>query len=264
MEVIHDFGKAQVKSVLFDFDGTISTLRCGWEEVMEPLMIEILMPLWQGEYDALRQTVKAYINESTGIQTIFQMKWLAEQVTKLGGAALDPWDYKDEYNRRLMERVELKKQRLLAGEEKPEDYLMQGSVAFLKALKDRGVQIYVASGTDHPDVVQEAKALGVYDFFDELAGAPLREESCSKEAVLRRLIEDHHLQGNQVAVVGDGKVEIALGKQAGALALGLASDEYARCGVNPVKRERLIRAGADVICGDFNELNEILRILGLA
>ena len=104
MEVIHDFGKARVKSVLFDFDGTISTLRCGWEEVMEPLMIEILMPLWQGEHDALRQTVKAYINESTGIQTIFQMKWLAEQVKARGmnpGAPEDPWWYKDEYNRRL-------------------------------------------------------------------------------------------------------------------------------------------------------------------
>ena len=25
-----------VRAVLFDFDGTISTLRCGWEEVMQP------------------------------------------------------------------------------------------------------------------------------------------------------------------------------------------------------------------------------------
>ena len=264
MEIVHPSTGVCVASVLFDFDGTISTLRCGWEEVMEPLMIEVLSPVWAGSADELQQTVKAYINESTGIQTIFQMKWLAEQVATLGGQALDPWDYKDEYNRRLMARVEEKKQRLFSGEEQADDYLMAGSVAFLQALKDRGVKIYVASGTDHPDVVQEAKALGVYDFFDELAGAPLRQENCSKEAVLHRLIHDHHLQGNQVAVVGDGKVEIALGKQAGALAIGLASDEQARFGVNPVKRERLLNAGADVITGDFTKLDEILQLLGLA
>ena len=263
MEIIRSSQGIRIASVLFDFDGTISTLRCGWENVMEPLLAEVLQPYWREDAAALERMVKAYVNESTGIQTIFQMKWLAEQVTALGGQALDPWDYKDEYNRRLMLEIEKKKQRLQSGQDQPQSYLMAGSVAFLQALKQRGVQIYVASGTDHPDVVQEAKALGVYDFFDELAGAPVREESCSKEAVLRRLIHDHHLAGSQVAVIGDGKVEIALGKQAGALALGLASDEYARCGVNPVKRERLLRAGADVIIGDYTGLDAILHLMGL-
>jgi len=263
MEIIRSSTGVRVASVLFDFDGTISTLRCGWENVMEPLIVEVLLPYWKADVSELERLAKAYVNESTGIQTIFQMKWLAQQVTLLGGQAMDPWDYKDEYNRRLMEEIDKKKQRLLEGLDQPDSYLMSGAVAFLRALKQRGVEIYVASGTDHPDVVQEAKALKVYDFFDELAGAPLREESCSKEAVLRRLIHEHHLEGSQVAVIGDGKVEIALGKQAGALALGLASDEYARCGVNPVKRERLLRAGADVIIGDFTEKEEILRLMGL-
>ena len=45
--------------------------------------------------------------------------------------------------------------------------------------------------------------------------------------------------------------------------LGLASDEAARRGVNPVKRGRLLSAGADAICGDFTELDAILEFLGL-
>ena len=45
--------------------------------------------------------------------------------------------------------------------------------------------------------------------------------------------------------------------------MGLASDEAARRGVNPVKRERLVKAGADVICGDFLEKDELLDFLGL-
>lgn len=34
--------KTTIKAAVFDFDGTISTLRCGWEEVMEPLMLECI------------------------------------------------------------------------------------------------------------------------------------------------------------------------------------------------------------------------------
>lgn len=262
MEILNQWSGARIHAVLLDFDGTISTLRCGWEEVMGPLMVEILAACGKETEAELVPLVDAYIDVSTGIQTIFQMKWLAQQVAQRGGVPLDPWEYKEEYNRRLMQRVADKKQALLDGKEKPEQYLMAGSVEFLQALKARGVRCYVASGTDHPDVVAEARALGVDGYFNEIAGAPLRQENCSKETVLKRLMQDYGLHGDQVAVVGDGKVEIMLGKQAGALALGLASDEKARQGINPVKRERLIRAGADVIMGDFLELDQILAMMG--
>lgn len=254
----------RVRSALFDFDGTISTLRCGWEKVMAPMMTEYIMACGRDEEDDVKKLVDAWIDESTGIQTIFQMKWLAQQVADRGGDALDPWDYKAEYNRRLMLDIDMKKARLASGEEAPDNYLMAGAVDFLKALRANGAAIYVASGTDHPDVVTEAKALGVYELFDEIAGAPLHEENCSKEAVLRRLIEDHGLNGSQVAVVGDGKVEIMLGREAGAFTIGLASDENARCGVNEVKRARLIKAGADIITGDFLDRKELLGMMGLA
>ena len=37
-----EFVRKPVRAVLFDFDGTISTLRCGWEAVMKPLMLEMI------------------------------------------------------------------------------------------------------------------------------------------------------------------------------------------------------------------------------
>lgn len=264
MEILRTPPQSPVRAMVFDFDGTISTLRCGWEEVMQPMLEETLRACGGAESDAEIAALAArYIDESTGIQTIFQMKWLAQQVAQRGGRALDPWDYKAEYNRRLMLRVDEKKRRLLQGAEKPAQYLMAGAADFLSALRRAGVRVYVASGTDHPDVVTEAKALQVYDLFDELLGAPPHEENCSKEAVLRRLIEKNGLSGEDVAVMGDGKVEIMLGRQAGARTIGLASDEAARRGVNPVKRARLIQAGADAICGDFLERGAILAFLGL-
>ena len=125
------------------------------------------------------------------------------------------------------------------------------------------MKLYVASGTDHPDVLREAGALGLTQYFTQIAGAPVGSESCSKEKVIAQLMEQESLQGALFAVIGDGRVEIRLGREAGARTLGLASDEAARRGVNPVKRGRLLSAGADAICGDFTELDAILEFLGL-
>jgi len=254
---------APVQAVVFDFDGTLSTLRCGWETVMEPLMLEMISGGEAGE--AIKEEVARYIDESTGIQTIHQMKWLAEAVRRRGKAeAKDPWDYKAEYNRRLMLHVNERLSAIQSGQCGREAYMIAGSKELLNALKLRGVKLYAASGTDHPDVVRESKALGLYSYFDEVHGAPIDAEDCSKEAVLKQLIEGAGLSGERVAVIGDGKVEIALAKAIGARALGVASDEEARRGVNPRKVKRLTAAGADKIVGDFSDLREALDFLGFA
>lgn len=254
---------APVQAVVFDFDGTLSTLRHGWEAVMEPMMLELLSG---GEpTDEDRAEVRRYIDESTGIQTIHQMKWLAEAVRRRGGAEpLDPWAYKAEYNRRLMLPVNERLAAIQSGQCASEDFMVAGSRALLNALKLRGVKLYAASGTDHPDVVRESKALGLYPYFDEVHGAPVGAEDCSKEAVLRRLTEEAGLSGGRVAVIGDGRVEIALAKAIGARALGVASDEEKRQGLNPQKLKRLTAAGADRIVGDFADLRQTLDFLGFA
>ena len=68
--------KTTIKAAVFDFDGTIPTLRCGWEEVMEPLMLECISGEKKASDELVRE-VRDYIDRSAGIQTILQMKWLA-------------------------------------------------------------------------------------------------------------------------------------------------------------------------------------------
>lgn len=233
-----------VKAVVLDFDGTLSTLRSGWEQVMRDMMVEYL-----GENDA--ENITQYIERSAGIQTIHQMKWLKDRVQEKTGKSLDAWDYKDEYNRRLMLDVDRKKAQLAAGQAERESFLMAGAVPFLKALRQLGVHLHVASGTDQEDVIKEAELLGVSALVDSISGAPYRAENCSKEKVLGDLIARKGLHGPQVCVIGDGRVEIALGVQMGARTLGLASDEIKREGINPVKRGRLVEADAEAIVGDF-------------
>lgn len=240
-------------TVVFDFDGTLSSLRAGWEKVMEPLMVELI----PGDKQEVTELVRKYIDESTGIQTIFQMRWLKEEVEKRGGKAHDEWEYKDEYNRRLMLEVGRRRQAILSGEEKAEHYLVPGSKDFLEALKSMGVTMYAASGTDISDVKEEAKILGLDSYFTEIAGAERGTDNCSKEAVLQRLVKP----GSNLLVVGDGKVEIALGRKAGALTLGVASIDIPGCTSNEMntdKYRRLENAGAHAIIPHFANVKEIL------
>ena len=52
-------------------------------------------------------------------------------------------------------------------------------------------------------------------------------------------------------------VEIKLGAEAGAIALGIASNEETGEGISEAKFERLKSAGAHAIVGDFLEIKEI-------
>lgn len=248
-----------IRSVLFDFDGTISTLRQGWEGIMGPLMVEMICGPARPTEEIVRE-VNEYIDYSTGIQTIHQMKWLEEAVVRhgLNPERHDAWWYKAEYNSRLLQPVTARVAQITSGKAAREDFMMAGTRQFLEALHEAGLSLSVASGSDHSDVVREVGTLGVTDYFVEIAGAPEGKVDCSKEAVLRRLLEDARLSGPEVVVIGDGRVEIALGRERGTITLGVATDEIRRQGVNPVKFARLAKAGAHAIVGDFLLRDEIL------
>ena len=255
----------KIRAAIFDFDGTFSTLRHGWEHVMGPLMLEMISGgKAEDASEELKKEVAEFIDRSTGIQTVYQMQWLRDRCKECGTgmADWDEWDYKDEYNRRLMAEVSRRLSRLENGEDAPDTYLIRGAKEFLHALTDKGVRVYLASGTDHDDVVHEATLLGVAESFTAVRGAPKRMASCSKEAVIRLILEEEGIAPEEVMVVGDGKVEIELGAAVGAFTIGAATNEGARQGVDETKRRRLIAAGADVIVGDFGDVSALMTRLG--
>lgn len=254
MDILVEHEKwGNIDCAVFDFDGTLSKLRAGWESVMQPMMCELI----PGNMDDVKALVDEYIDNSTGIQTILQMRWLAETVKSRGGNALDPWEYKAEYLRRLMVDVEKRKQAVLSGEMDPEIYKVYSCECFLAALKSKGVKIFAASGTDEKDVKIEARILGFDKYFDDVKGAVDGSDNCSKEAVLKKLVQTD----GKLLVVGDGKVEIALGRVQGALTIGVASNDVIGCNdvaFNMQKYERLKKAGAHIIIPDFRDYQKIL------
>ena len=246
---------------LFDFDGTLSLVREGWVDVMVPMMVEILQRTATDESaEQLAEVCREFVDELTGKQTIYQMIRLAEEVERRGGRPDDPLEYKHLYHDRLMERIEGRRDRLRNGEASPEEMLVPGSLEMLQGLAERGVTVYLASGTDVAYVREEAELLGIDGFFgSHIYGAVDDFRSFSKQMVIERLLEENRVEVSRLVGFGDGFVEIDNVKGCGGLAVGVASDESARNGrADAWKRDRLVGVGADVIVPDFGEAGELL------
>src|ERR1700722_10901992 len=201
---------APARAALFDFDGTLSLIRSGWIGVLVPMMVEILLDLKTGESEAeLRAIVDDFVWRLTGKETIYQMMEFADHVSKRGGRALDPLEYKKMYLDLLWVRIESRIEDLKSGRATPEQYLVPGARTLLEALKARGLTLYLASGTDEIYMKEEARLLDVARYFDGgVYGAQDDYQSFSKKILVQRILANTTVKGAEIIGVGDGYVEI--------------------------------------------------------
>ena len=264
IEIIRPPGGRNLRAAVFDFDGTLSLIRTGWQNVMIPMMVEYLVRLQPGlSPERLRTLVTEDVAESTGKQTIYQMIRLAERVAEFGGTPLEPKAYKAEYIRRLRVHIAARRTALMQRSLTTDSMLVPGSRTLLEALAARGLTLCLASGTDEPEVHEEAGLLDIARYFgSDIYGALDDYEASSKKHVLARLTARLGAAGAELVVFGDGFVEIENAKEIGGYAVGVASDETTRTGqADAWKRERLLRAGADLIIPDFARHEELTALL---
>ncbi len=265
-------GERKFKYAVFDHDGTISTLREGWESVMEPMMIKAILggglsEVSDKEREEVQTKVRQFIEKTTGIQTLSQMDALTRMVASSGYVPNeeieDASGYKEIYNRSLMEMVEKRIVKVRKKELTVEDVTIKGSLSFLHALKEWGVVLYLASGTDADDVRREAELLGYASFFNggiygAIGDMTVDPKQTALKAILDTIGDD---AADRIVTFGDGPVELRETKKRGGYTVGVASDEKKRFGYNPRKRERLVLSGADLLVPDFSQTGELLEVL---
>lgn len=255
--------RGRYRSVLFDFDGTLSLIRQGWREIMIPMMVEILSDLKSGETDAqLEAVVAEFVDRLTGRQTIYQMIQLCEEIKKRGGAPEEPVAYKKRFNDLLNAHIAHRIRSLETGAAAPDDLMLLGARNLLDNLIARGLVLYLASGTDLVYVRKEVDLLQLGPYFeDRVYGALDQHENFSKAMVIQNILKTHALQGPELLGFGDGYVEIENVKAVGGAAIGVASDEVNRENLNDWKRERLIGVGADLIIPHYREQDMLIAYL---
>lgn len=112
---------------------------------------------------------------------------------------------------------------LKKAKENPADFLVPGSMEFMKFLKEHGVKNYFVTGA----VVE--KGMGMYEeveslgfkigkdgLIEDIYGSTWTEK-IPKDAVMKRLLRQLNLEGKNVLVVGDGRAEIYAGVQMGSV-----------------------------------------------
>lgn len=264
----------EIKHAIFDNDGTISTLREGWEQIMAPMMIRaILGKNYEDADESVLTKVKSAVDElidnTTGIQTLRQMVHLAGLVREFGfipeGDILDAHGYKEIYNEDLLALVRRREEKLRRGEITIDDLTIKNAIPFLKFLCDKGIKLWLTSGTDTADVKHEAAILG-HDWLFEgrIYGATGNINAEAKKMVLDSILDSiGKEEAASIITFGDGPVEIRETHKRGGLTAGVASNELRRYGLNPGKRTRLIKAGADIIIPDFSQADILLQMLNI-
>ena len=163
IEILHEVEKGRIRHAVFDFDGTLSLIRDGWQNVMVPMLVDVLLdavPTTETR-EELERIVVEFVDGLTGKQTIYQMIQLCEEIKKRDGVPKSALDYKDLYNSLLLPIVDDRIAKLELGEIHAGDLRVSMSLEFLQSLRERGVTLYLASGTDIEFVQYEAELLGV-------------------------------------------------------------------------------------------------------
>ena len=261
---------------IFDHDGTVSTIRHGWEKIMRSVMMEAITgecysSLSAEKISAIYADIDTMIEKTTGIQTIVQMQMLVDMVRRFGMVPekdiKTASEYKKIYNIALNRAVDAKYERIARGINDSSDYTMKGSLEFIKSLGEAGIKVFLASGTDLVDVRKETDAFGTSELFTGgIFGSVGDISNDPKKMVMRNIIGSIRSENGglpvRAVVFGDGPVEIREGKKNGFLTVGVLSDENRRFGLNLAKRERLVLAGADILIPDFSWMGILKKYLG--
>jgi phosphoglycolate phosphatase len=263
LEMIRPASAANARAVLFDFDGSLSLIRTGWMRVMVPMMVEALAETRTGETEEqLRHVVEEFVWRLTGEETIYQMIALADEVGRRGGLPLDPLVYKKRYLDLLWGVIHERVGQLRRGEASPDRYLVPGARALLEALRERGLRLYLASGTDEVYMKEEAELLDVARYFDGgVYGALDDYRKFSKRILVQRILGLPGMRGDRLLGFGDGYVEIEEVKRVGGVAVGVATDEPECRQPDEWKRQRLVGVGADYIIPNYLGLDALVRTL---
>jgi phosphoglycolate phosphatase len=256
--------RSLLRLAVFDFDGTLSWLRHGWPE----LMCEVFLPYYPmraGESAAeVRRVLVAEILSGNGLPSIFQMRKFVERVQARHANVPAPQELLLQYQSRLDQIIAERSEMILRKSARADDFVVFGARGMLEILQQRGVKLYVLSGTLESRVKQEAELLDLARYFGgRIFGSPPDSSPFSKRAVLDRILAEENLRGENLLCFGDGPVEIFHTKELGGLAVSVASDEdhHASGCMDPEKRAQLMNAGAHVVIPDYRDAAALMDAL---
>lgn len=159
------------------------------------------------------------------------------------------WVYEQVLNRFCRDK------NLKSAKENPESFLVPGSMDFMEYLHKNGVKNYFVTGavvdkTIKPPMGMYEEVLGLgFEIgegktVEDILGSTW-EEKIPKDEVMRRLVRELEINGENVLVVGDGRSEISAGVSLGAVTVSILPKTAVR------QRELHRELGTNIIIDDY-------------
>lgn len=140
---------------------------------------------------------------------------------------------------------------LVLAKENPEKFRVKGSYDFLKYLYENGVKNYFVTGAVvekgmgmHEEVEVLGYTIGKGELIEDIIGSTWTEKK-PKDAVMKDLIKELNISGENVLVIGDGRAEIQAGVELGAVIISRLPENA------KYQRELHKKLGTNVIVEDF-------------
>lgn len=140
---------------------------------------------------------------------------------------------------------------LIRAKENPEEFRIAGSMEFLQFLKDNGVKNYFVTGAVvekgmgmHEEVETLGYKIGKNEIVEDIIGSTWTEKM-PKDMVMKKLLNELCVSGENVLVVGDGRAEIQAGVQMGAFVVSRLPENA------DFQRDLHKKLGTNIIIKDF-------------
>lgn len=242
-----------------DFDGTMSLIRIGWQQVMHGVMKSALQQ-YHPRPDRIDDDIRTYIAHSTGQPSIIQMAWIDEQMMLFGGPQRGAQFYLDQFSNGMKHQIDARIASI-TDDTTADSFMINGARQFLFTLARRNIHIALVSGTEQSHLIRESAALRIDSFFDAgIYGPGSHAPNFTKHDAIARLITEYNVPPGGLLSVGDGPVEIKAGKALDGYSLAVASDEHGG-GLDADKRQHLIDVGADAVIANFEHLDTLSHVL---
>ena len=144
---------------------------------------------------------------------------------------------------------------LVLAKENPEKFRVKGSCDFLEFLYENGIKNYFVTGAVvekgmgmHEEVEALGYSIGKGQLIEDIIGSTWTEKK-PKDAVMKDLIKQLNISGENVLVIGDGRAEIQAGVDLGAVVISRLPESA------KYQRELHKKLGTNAIVADFTSKN---------
>lgn len=199
---------------------------------------EIIKKIWDGEENF------SELGESRAI--VGMIETMAPRLFKLYEAVLNGY---------------CRDKNLAEARKDPERFRVNGSMEFMKFLKDNGVRNYFVTGAVvekgmgmHEEVETLGYKIGSGELVEDIIGSTWTEK-LPKDVIMAKLRVQLGADGKNVLVVGDGRAEISAGAAMGALTVSRLPENA------EIQRKLHARLGTNIMISDYTDkrLYDVLR-----